>query len=106
MSGGLYNLHKSNVDTVLNLDAIKPYGDTMNDGKIQLSFTLPVANNDKGQEAAKILCKLKDSSPSEIIKIATDKIEYEAKKISSKGYTMDSEYRLLKDLIPSFAPNT
>ena len=57
MSGGLYNLHKSNVDTVLNLDAIKPYGDTMNDGKIQLSFTLPVANNDKGQEAAKILAK-------------------------------------------------
>jgi len=57
MSGGLYNLHKSNIDTTLNKEAIKPYGDTINDGKIQLSFTLPVPNDDKGQEAAKILCK-------------------------------------------------
>lgn len=57
MSGGLYNLHKNNIDTTLNKDAIKPYGDTMNDGKIQLSFTLPIPNDDKGQEAAKILAK-------------------------------------------------
>lgn len=57
MSGGLYNLHKSNVDTTLDLEAIKPYGDTMNDGKVQLSFTLPVTNDDRGQEAAKLLAK-------------------------------------------------
>ena len=48
-------------------------------------------------EAAKILCKAKISSPDAIIKTATEKIEVEAKKISSKGYTMDNEYRLLKD---------
>ncbi|MCL2620201.1 MAG: cobalamin-dependent protein [Defluviitaleaceae bacterium] len=36
---------------------IKPYGDTLNDGKVQLSFTLPVTNDDKGREAAKILAK-------------------------------------------------
>ncbi|MCL2855744.1 MAG: cobalamin-dependent protein [Defluviitaleaceae bacterium] len=36
---------------------IKPYGDTLNDGKVQISFTLPVANDDKGREAAKILAK-------------------------------------------------
>ncbi|MCL2236320.1 MAG: cobalamin-dependent protein [Defluviitaleaceae bacterium] len=36
---------------------IKPYGDTLNDGKVQLSFTLPVANDDKGREAAKMLAK-------------------------------------------------
>ena len=36
---------------------IKPYGDTIDDGKVQLSFTLPIANDDKGREAAKILAK-------------------------------------------------
>lgn len=32
---------------------IKPYGDTLNDGKIQLSFTLPVPDDERGLEAAK-----------------------------------------------------
>jgi beta-lysine 5,6-aminomutase beta subunit len=44
---------------------IRPYGDSMNDGKVQLSFTMPVDNDDKGVEAAKILAKkmgLKDPS--------------------------------------------
>ncbi|MCL2218009.1 MAG: cobalamin-dependent protein [Defluviitaleaceae bacterium] len=36
---------------------ITPYGDTINDGKVQISFTLPVKNDDKGTEAAKILAK-------------------------------------------------
>jgi beta-lysine 5,6-aminomutase beta subunit len=57
MSGGLYNLHRSNVDTTLDMTALKPYGDTINDGKVQLSFTLPVPNNERGQEAAKQLAK-------------------------------------------------
>ena len=35
--------------------AIKPYGDTLGDGAIQLSFTLPVAKSDKSAEAAKLL---------------------------------------------------
>ncbi len=34
---------------------IRPYGDTMNDGKIQLSFTLPIACNPKGEASAKAL---------------------------------------------------
>ncbi len=34
---------------------IRPYGDTLNDGKIQLSFTLPIPCNAKGEEAAKML---------------------------------------------------
>lgn len=38
----------------INLKAIKPYGDTMDDGKIQLSFTLPVDNSLEAKEAAKI----------------------------------------------------
>ncbi len=32
---------------------IRPYGDTMNDGKVQLSFTLPVENNAHGEACAK-----------------------------------------------------
>jgi len=41
----------------MNNNQIRPYGDTAGDGKVQLSFTLPVANDDKGREAAKILAK-------------------------------------------------
>ena len=36
-----------------DLSRLKPYGDTMNDGKVQLSFTLPVPDDEKGQEAAR-----------------------------------------------------
>jgi len=32
---------------------IKPYGDTLNDGKIQMSFTLPIPASDEAKEAAK-----------------------------------------------------
>ena len=39
------------------MNNILPYGDTPNDGKIQLSFTLPVNSDEKGKEAAKILLK-------------------------------------------------
>ena len=41
----------------LDYTNIRPYGDTMNDGKVQLSFTLPVKNDDKGTEAAVLLSK-------------------------------------------------
>ncbi len=41
MSSGLYNTHKIDFDTTLDLTRLKPYGDTMNDGKVQTSFTLP-----------------------------------------------------------------
>ncbi len=36
---------------------IKPYGDTLNDGAVQLSFTLPVDESPKAQEAARVLVK-------------------------------------------------
>ena len=57
MSSGLYDMSAKDFDKTLDLSAIKPYGDTMNDGKVQMSFTLPVANNDRGMEAARILAK-------------------------------------------------
>jgi len=41
----------------IQTNAVKPYGDTLNDGKVQLSFTLPIPCDDKGREAAKILAK-------------------------------------------------
>jgi beta-lysine 5,6-aminomutase beta subunit len=43
------------INNTLDLTKIKPYGDTLNDGKVQLSFTLPVACCDEAKEAAKKL---------------------------------------------------
>ena len=57
MSGGLYSTDKSDFDKTLDLTKIKPYGDTMNDGKTQLSFTLPVPPGDEATEAAKQLMR-------------------------------------------------
>ena len=52
MSSGLYSTEKRDFDTTLDLTQLRPYGDTMNDGKVQMSFTLPVPCNEKGVEAA------------------------------------------------------
>ena len=41
----------------LDLTNLRPYGDTMNDGKVQLSFTLPIKNDERGVEAAKELAR-------------------------------------------------
>lgn len=53
MSGGLYSTDKKDFDKSLDLTKVKPYGDTMNDGKVQLSFTLPVEDGDRAVETAK-----------------------------------------------------
>ncbi|AZO96343.1 OAM dimerization domain-containing protein [Halocella sp. SP3-1] len=39
----------------LNYQAVKPYGDTLNDGKVQLSFTLPLETGLEAREAARLL---------------------------------------------------
>ena len=57
MSGGLYSMSAKDFDKTLDLTKIKPYGDTMNDGKVQLSFTLPVPFGDEAIEAAKQMVK-------------------------------------------------
>jgi len=57
MSSGLYDMSAKDFDKTLDLTRIKPYGDTMNDGKTQLSFTLPVPNDEKGMEAARLLSR-------------------------------------------------
>lgn len=57
MSEGLYSMEAKDYDKTLDLTKIKPYGDTMNDGKMQLSFTLPVPCGAEAVEAAKLLLK-------------------------------------------------
>ncbi|AZR74066.1 hypothetical protein BBF96_12065 [Anoxybacter fermentans] len=39
----------------IDLKNVRPYGDTLNDGAVQLSFTLPVPAGEEAKEAAKIL---------------------------------------------------
>lgn len=74
MSGGLYSTDKRDFDKSLDLTKVKPYGDTMNDGKVQLSFTLPVEDGDKAVEAAKLLAKKMGlSDPSVAFHKALDK---------------------------------
>ncbi|MGK0468850.1 OAM dimerization domain-containing protein [Clostridium sp.] len=57
MSEGQYSLEVKDYDKNLDLTKLNPYGDTMNDGKVQVSFTLPVEDNEKGAEAAIQLAK-------------------------------------------------
>ena len=57
MSGGLYSMQAKDFDKTLDLTKVQPYGDTMNDGKVQLSFTLPVPMGDEAIEAAKQLIR-------------------------------------------------
>lgn len=65
MGGGLYSADPREHDKTVDLTQITPYGDTMNDGKVQISFTLPVKNDTKATKAALQLSKkmgLKDPS--------------------------------------------
>ncbi|MDY5969964.1 MAG: OAM dimerization domain-containing protein [Bacteroidales bacterium] len=57
MSEGLYSMEAKDFDKTLDLKKIKPYGDTMNDGKVQMSFTLPVEDSEEAVEAAKQMLK-------------------------------------------------
>ena len=36
---------------------IRPYGDTLDDGAVQLSFTLPVPFGHRGREAARLFAE-------------------------------------------------
>ena len=39
----------------VDISKIKPYGDTLNDGLVQVSFTLPIPNGEEAKEAARRL---------------------------------------------------
>jgi beta-lysine 5,6-aminomutase beta subunit len=53
MSSGLYSMNKKEIDINFDPKRVKPYGDTMNDGKVQLSFTLPMKADELAMETAK-----------------------------------------------------
>ncbi len=55
LGGGPYSIENKDFDKNLDLTRIRPYGDTMNDGKVQISFTLPIDHDEKAIEAAKEL---------------------------------------------------
>lgn len=57
MSSGLYSTSEKTYDKHLDLTKVAPYGDTMNDAQVQLSFTLPLADDERGIEAAKTLAR-------------------------------------------------
>lgn len=52
-----YDLNEKEYSKELDLTKLKPYGDTMNDGKVQVSFTLPIKNDEKGEESARTLAR-------------------------------------------------
>ncbi len=65
VGGGLYSTDSKKYDKNLDLTQIIPYGDTMNDGKVQISFTLPIKNDAKATKVAMLFSKkmgLKDPS--------------------------------------------
>jgi beta-lysine 5,6-aminomutase beta subunit len=46
---------------------IRPYGDTLNDGAVQLSFTLPVKHSAKAEEAAKLFAQKLGFETAEVV---------------------------------------
>ncbi|SNX55016.1 beta-lysine 5,6-aminomutase beta subunit [Thermoanaerobacterium sp. RBIITD] len=54
----LYSIEKKDFDKTFDIKKVKPFGDTMNDGKVQISFTLPLEDNEKSLAAAKILSEM------------------------------------------------
>ena len=52
-----YDMNEKKYSKNLDLTKLSPYGDTLNDGKVQLSFTLPIKNDEKGVQAAIQLSK-------------------------------------------------
>lgn len=54
MSSGLYSMNKRDFDITFDPKRVRPYGDTMNDGKVQLSFTLPIQADETAKEAARL----------------------------------------------------
>ncbi len=89
MGGGLYSTDKKEYDKNLDLTKIRPYGDTMNDGKVQVSFTLPVDDGEKAMFAALELGKnMGIEQPSVAYHVSLD-----------KGYTYFVLYGNLKHTI-------
>lgn len=48
-------IHGRNTATPPNLEAARAYGDTLDDGQVQLAFTLPIPHGPEALEAARLL---------------------------------------------------
>ncbi|MDR3242871.1 MAG: cobalamin-dependent protein [Clostridiales Family XIII bacterium] len=66
----------------VDLKNIKPYGDTMNDGMMELTFTLPVPYGPEADEAAKILGR----------KMGLDEVSVVFSKDLGQGFTFFAMY--------------
>ena len=115
MSG--YSLDKKDFSKELDLEELKPYGDTMNDSKVQVSFTLPVEQDERASEAAKQLAlkmgldnivvaltkKLDDKFTFFVIygnlKHSVNYKDIEVPSIKSKTMTMKETDNLIRDRI-------
>jgi beta-lysine 5,6-aminomutase beta subunit len=89
MGGGLYSIEKRDFDKHLDLTKLKPYGDTMNDGKVQVSFTLPVNYGEKAISAAKAL----------IEKMGLEDVNIVYYSALDEGFTYFIAYGILKHTI-------
>lgn len=58
MSRGGEDIRGQTHGTMPDLTRLRPYGDTMDDGQMQLSFTLPVPHDERGREAARQLARM------------------------------------------------
>ncbi|NHJ26312.1 MAG: hypothetical protein EAX89_17165 [Candidatus Lokiarchaeota archaeon] len=89
MGGGLYSTEKKDFDKTLDLTKLRPYGDTINDGKIQISFTLPVKDGEKAIIAAKMLIeRMGVEDPDIVYHLALD-----------EGFTFFIAYGILKHTV-------
>ena len=89
MGGGLYSTEKKEFDKHLDVTKLKPYGDTINDGKIQLSFTFPVKDGEKAIIAAKML----------IEKMGIEEVDIVHHSALDEGFTFFIAYGILKHTV-------
>lgn len=73
----------------LNYKAVKPYGDTINDGKVQLSFTLPLEAGANARETARLLAN----------KMGLEEVNVVMMKDMGEGYSFYILYGKLKHSI-------
>ncbi len=74
---------------VLDLKKLKPYGDIMNDGTVQLAFTLPVEQSPEAKEAAIQLVQ----------KMGYDQIKVATMEKAANGYSFFVVYANLKHTV-------
>jgi len=73
----------------VDLTAVKPYGDSINDGQIQISFSLPMTASEQAGEAAKLIAR----------KMGLEEVNAVYMKDLGEGFSYHILYGKLKDSI-------